>query len=162
MFIAATGFLGTRASLMLDVVFLAMFLVVPALGFGVYLAKQKKYQAHKLVQLTLGTVLLITVLAFEVDMRFFTEWEELAKPSRFWSESFSNPVRISLWIHLAFAVPTLFLWIFVIVQALRKFPSPPIPGPHSASHLFWARFAGLGMFMTAVTGWVFYYLGFVA
>lgn len=156
------GFLGTRASLMLDVVFLAMFLVVPAMGYGVLLAKQKKYQAHKMLQLTLGTVLLIAVLAFEIDMRFFTNWQLLAEKSSYWSDSYANPVRISLWIHLAFAVPTLFLWIFVITQALRNFPSPPTPGSYSASHMFWARLAGAGMFMTAVTGWVFYYLGFVA
>ena len=53
------GFLGTRASLMLDVVFLAMFVVVPALAWSVYLVKvRRNYGLHKRVQLLLGSVLL--------------------------------------------------------------------------------------------------------
>ncbi|MCE9526788.1 MAG: hypothetical protein K8R36_12125, partial [Planctomycetales bacterium] len=71
----STGFLGTRGSLMLDVVFLAMFAVVPLLALSIYLVKQKKYAQHKLINLILGVVLLIAVLVFEIDMRFFTEWE---------------------------------------------------------------------------------------
>jgi hypothetical protein len=50
----------------------------------------------------------------------------------------------------------------VIVQALRKFPKPPQPGMHSSSHKFWGWLASIGMFLTAVTGWIFYYLAFVA
>ena len=36
----STGFLGTRGSLMLDVVFLAMFAVLPLLALSIYLVKQ--------------------------------------------------------------------------------------------------------------------------
>ena len=58
--------------------------------------------------------------------------------------------------------PTAVLWTVVIVQALRKFPRPPQPGQHSAAHKFWGWLAVIEMFMTAVTGWIFYYLAFVA
>ena len=50
----------------------------------------------------------------------------------------------------------------MIIQALRKFPSPPKPGPHSAAHKRWAWLATIAMVGTAVTGWAFYYLAFVA
>ena len=36
-----------------------------------------------------------------------------------------SPVWYSLCVHLCFAVPTPLLWIYVIVSALRRFPSPP-------------------------------------
>jgi len=63
---------------------------------------------------------------------------------------------------LSFAVPTLVLWIVVVVAALRKFSRPPAPGPHSRWHARWGMIAAVEMLMTAVTGWVFYWLAFVA
>ena len=160
----SSGFLGTRGSLMLDVVFLAMFAVLPLLALSIYLVKQKQYALHKRINLVLGVVLLIAVLAFEVDMRFFTDWEVLAKESPYFDEQnkWTSIVGMALVIHLCFAIPTLLLWIFVIVQALRKFPSPPIPGDHSGAHSKSAWLAAGGMLMTAVTGGTFYYLAFVA
>ncbi len=150
--------LGTRASLMLDVVFLAMFLVVPVLVVSVLLVRRKQWYAlHKSLQITLGVALLVAVLAFEVDMRL-TGWRERAMPSPF----YDTWVYPSLWVHLSFAVPTAFLWIYVIVAALRNFPDPAQPSEHSTSHAFWGWIAAIGMVGTAVTGWIFYYLAFAA
>jgi putative membrane protein len=158
------GFLGTRGSLMLDVVFLAMFAVLPLLALSIYLVKQKKYALHKRINLILGIVLLIAVLAFEIDMRFFTKWEVLAKDSPYFDEQhkWTSIAGLALIVHLCFAIPTLLLWIYVIVQALRKFPSPPLPGEHSGAHSTWAWLAAGGMFLTAITGGIFYFLAFVA
>jgi len=160
----STGFLGTRGSLMLDVVFLAMFAVLPLLALSIYLVKEKKYSLHKVINLILGVVLLVAVLAFEIDMRFFTDWEVLAKDSPYFDAAakWTSVAGLALIIHLCFAIPTLVLWVWVIVQALRKFPSPPVPGEHSHSHSKTAWLAAGGMFMTAITGGVFYYLAFVA
>lgn len=163
--VSAAGFLGTRGSLMLDVVFLAMFLVVPVLLFSVYQVKYlRRYQLHKQLQIILGSVLLIAVTAFEVDMRFFTNWKALAEPSPYFDTAnvWGCPVGLSLIVHLSFAIPTLLLWIAVIVQALRHFPSPPLPNSHSPWHRRWGMIATVGMLLTAVTGWIFYWLAFVA
>jgi hypothetical protein len=54
------------------------------------------------------------------------------------------------------------VWIVVIVQALRKYPSPPTPNKHSHDHKKGGWLAVILMTLTAVTGWVFYYLAFVA
>lgn len=158
------GFIpGSRGSLMLDVVFVAMMLVVPVLLFSVYLVKyRRQYQLHKQIQITLGTVLLLAVTAFEIDMRFYTDWRALAKASPYFDGTWGSPVGISLIVHLSFAIPTLLLWIVVIVQALRHYPSPPVPGKHSAWHRRWGMISTVGMVMTAVTGWVFYTLAFMA
>lgn len=153
------GFLGTRASIMLDVVFLAMFAVLPAMGLSIYLVKfRRQYTVHKWVQLVLGGVLLVAVVAFEVDMRFITDWRKRAAESPY----ADNWVNYSLAIHLCFAVSTAVLWVFVIVQALRKVPVPPRPCEYSRRHAFWAWLAAADMIMTALTGWVFYWLAFVA
>ena len=157
------GFLGTRGSLMLDVVFAAMFLVVPWLGLSIWLVRyRKKYDLHKWMQIIMGVVLLLAVVAFEIDMRFFTDWEKLAEGSPYYVKGTWDAVWISLAIHLCFAVPTPFIWIVVIVRALRQFPSPARPNKHSPQHIFWARIAAIMMTLTAITGWMFYYLAFVA
>lgn len=153
------GFLGTRASIMLDVVFLAMFAVIPAMGLSIYLVKFRRlYALHKWIQLALGIVLLIAVTAFEADMQFISGWRERAKPS----PHFEGAVFYSLYVHLVFAVSTTVLWVFVIVQALRKIPVPPGPSEYSPRHSFWAWMAAADMTLTAITGWIFYWLAFVA
>ncbi|HTU25655.1 MAG TPA: DUF420 domain-containing protein [Pirellulales bacterium] len=156
------GFLGTRASLMLDLVFLAMFAVLPVLGWSVYQVKyRRRYLLHKRVQLGLGVVLAVTVAAFETDMRV-NGWRDRAADSRFWSEEGLNWIYVALAVHLCFAVTTALAWIVVIARAQANFPSPPAPCPHSPWHIRWAKLAAIDMLLTAVTGWIFYLLAFAA
>jgi uncharacterized membrane protein YozB (DUF420 family) len=175
------GFLGTRASLMLDVVFLAMFGVLLALSVSVWLVRNRQsYLLHKRIQLVLGLVLLATVTLFEIDMRI-NGWQSRAIASPYFSAMEKPPALLktfyqdilgkqevpgwvftSLYIHLCFAVTTTILWVFVIVQAVRKIPNPPGPCAYSAAHKRWARIAAIDMGCTAVTGWIFYCLAFVA
>ena len=157
------GFLGTRASLMLDVVFLAMFFVLPVMGFSIYIVRYRaNYALHKKLQLALGGVLAVAVTLFEVDVRL-NDWRPRALVSPFYSDQWTQGlVNWSLWIHLVFAISTALLWGFVIIQALRKIPSPPGPCGYSASHIRWAKLAALDMVFTTITGWGFYGLAFVA
>jgi putative membrane protein len=153
------GILGTRASLMLDLLFLAMFAVVLVLAWSIWQVKyRRRYQLHKWVQVVLGVVLLAAVVLFEVDIRLHG-WEDRAAgqigghpPAQVWT---------ALYIHLCFAVTSVLLWPVVIIRALRQFPDPPAPAAHSESHKIWAWLATLDMLLTAVTGWTFYYLAFV-
>lgn len=160
MLFATAGFLGTRASLMLDVVFLAMFIVLPLMAISIALAKfARQYSWHKRMQLGMAVVLLVAVAAFEVDMQLINNWRWLSAPE---SGQPSTGVLAALRIHLLFAITTPLLWIYVMYAALRKFPDPPMPGPHSHSHKRWGYAAAADMVATAITGWVFYYLAFVS
>ena len=153
------GFLGSRASVMLDVVFLAMFFVLPMLGVGIGMARfRRQYAWHKRIQLTVAAILLLAVGAFEIDMQFVSGWRERAQPSAYWPTG----VKTSLYIHLVFSISTFFLWLYVVVGALRNFPKPPQPAPYSRRHMFWARAAAIDLVLTAITGWTFYWLAFVA
>jgi putative membrane protein len=158
------GFLGTRGSLMLDVVFLAMFVVVPLLATSVYLVRyRRQYALHKKLQLAMAFVLLAAVLLFELDIRL-NGWEQRAVLSPFFDaqNKWGCPAGLSLIVHLSFAVPTLLLWTVVVVGALRNFSRPPAPGPHSRWHSRWGAVAAGGMVLTGVTGWIFYWLAFAA
>ena len=153
------GFLGTRASFMLDVLVIAMLVVVLVLGWSVYQVKyRRRYQLHKWVQVGLGLVLLVAVIVFEVDVRLYG-WQDRAAGEI--GGHASSLVMTLLAIHLVFAVAATILWPVVIVRALLNFSNPPAPGPHSHFHRRWARLAAIDMFITAFTGWTFYYLAFV-
>lgn len=160
------GFLPTRGSWMLDFVFVAMFGIIPVMLASIWLVRYRrphenyKCEWHKWIQIVLAMVLLVAVTAFEVDLQLITkDWRPLAMPSPYYA---SHIVDYALWIHLCFAVPTPLIWLFVIVQGLRKFPNPAAPGPYSQRHKLWGRIAAIAMTLTAVTGWIFYWLAFVA
>ena len=65
------GFLGTRASIMLDIVFLAMFAIIPVMGWSIWLVRcRRHYALHKRCNSALGLLLAVAVGLFEIDMRF--------------------------------------------------------------------------------------------
>jgi putative membrane protein len=154
------GFLPTRGSFMLDFVFVAMFLVTVGMTLSIVAARRwKQYRWHKIIQVSLAAILLLAVLAFEVDMRLFTDWKALAKPSPYYA---SGVVFAALGIHLLFAIPTPFIWTYIIWNALRRFDRPIKPGEHSAKHKRWGWMGFMAMWGTSITGWCFYWLAFVA
>ena len=157
------GFLATRATFMLDVVVLAMLALLPLLGWSIYLVKyRQRYAMHKRMQLALGLVLLVTVTMFEADMRI-NGWRHRAVASPYGSHEGSiDWILVALGVHLCFAVTTAILWVAVIVQALRHFPDPPAPNTHSPWHRRFGKMAAYDMLCTAITGWIFYWLAFVA
>jgi len=152
------GFLGSRASLMVDVVSLGMVVVVGVLWWSIRQVKQGRYEVHKRTQLTLGGILLVVLTAFEVDVRLHG-WQERSA-GEVGGEASASVLAV-LSVHLFFAVTTVVLWIVVIILAWRRFPQPPQPNEHSRFHRRWARVAAWDMVLTAVTGWIFYVMAFV-
>lgn len=150
---------------MLDVVVCALVLVVPIVIFSLYLVKiRKNYAWHALVQTTLSIVLLLVVVAFEVDMRMHGGWEKIVNKvpdaPRVTGESLEQ-VRTMLWVHLFFAVSTPVLWGITLILAWKRFGRPPVPGPHSPWHRRLGWLSTVDLVMTSVTGLGFYYLAFM-
>jgi putative membrane protein len=158
------GFLPGRASFMLDAIVVTMFFVLVALGVSVCLVKyRRRYTTHKAIQLGLASCLVVVLVLFEIDIHFIDNWVDRAVGSPYFdAASRSGLVANALAIHLVFAISTFALWLLVIVRALRNFPSPPEPGEHSRFHRRWGIIAALDMVLTTLTGWVFYWLAFVA
>ena len=163
----SNGFLGNDSSFMLDVVVCALVLIVPALLFSLYTVKVKRnYTLHRTMQLTLGIVLLITVAAFEVDIRLHDGWENIVNKNPdsqripVDSEEFKF-VRNLLWVHLVFAISTPIFWVITIVLALERFPNPPHPSEHSRLHKKLGWISAVDITLTSVTGLLFYYYAFI-
>ena len=157
------GFLGYRASLMLDVVVCALVVVVPTLLASLYAVKiRRNYSLHKNLQITLGMALLIAVGLFEVDMRLHGGIAGiLAKRSRPLSPAELTSFYRLLYVHLFFAISTVFLWATTLSLALRRMPSPPRPCSHSRLHKPLGWLSAADITMTSVTGLLVYYYGFV-
>lgn len=160
------GFLGNDASLMLDFVVVALVLVVPVLLYSLYAVKiQRNYSRHRFLQIALGLTLLFAVAAFEIDMRMHGGWEQIVNKDpeqpRLTVEQLGEVAKV-LWIHLIFAISTPFLWGVTTFLALKRFPAPVAPAPHSGLHktLGWASV--LDLVATSVTGLWFYWVAFVA
>jgi putative membrane protein len=153
------GFIpGTRGSFMLDVVALAMIAILPVLVFGVQLARRRKrYGHHRKVMLSVSGVLGVAVVLFEVEMRL-AGWRHRAEPSPF----YETYVPIALIIHLVCAVSTSLLLVATVWMAARHFATPPRPNYHSQRHKRLGTFSTIGLFLTSITGWIFYYLAFLA
>jgi len=159
-----SGFLPGRASFMLDVVVVTMFFVLLALAWSLYAVKfRKMYRSHKVMQITLSSSLLIVLVLFETDVHYLSNWMERADASPYFDASTrSGPVVYALWIHLFFAITTFILWFLMLLRALNRFPNPPRPNQHSREHARWGKVAAIDMALTTVTGWIFYWLAFVA
>ena len=159
-----TGFLPWRGPFMIDVIVVGMVFVLLALAWSLFSVKYRKaYHRHKVTQLCIAIGLLCLLVLFEVDVQFFENWRQRADASPYYdAASRSGPVVYALWIHLLFATTTLALWLLIIVKALNHFPNPPRPNQHSRFHARWGMIAAIDMVLTAVTGWAFYFLAFVA
>ena len=160
------GFLGTRASVGMDVVLVGLLALLPILAWSISLVRRGRYLAHKRLQLFIVVALLAAIVVFEVDIRLVSDWRVRAAGGPPWS-AIANPwwpagVLIALGVHLVFAVSTLVLLAWVVWEAMARFPSPPTPAAHGARHRFMARLAALDLVLTAVTGLAFYWLAFVA
>jgi uncharacterized membrane protein YozB (DUF420 family) len=149
---------------MIDVIVVVMVFVLLALFWSLFSVKyRRRYRQHKTIQLSLAGALLIVLVFFEVDIQFFENWRERAAFSPYFdAASGGGGVIYALWVHLCFAITTLALWLTIIVKALSHFPNPPHPNHHSAFHARWGMIAAIDMIMTAVSGWAFYFLAFVA
>ena len=157
------GFLGFKASFMLDVVVCALIVVVPTLMCSLYAVKvRRNYALHKALQIALGGVLLVAIGLFEVDLRMqggiagilAKRWRPLSPNER---ESFNA----LLFVHLFFAISTVFLWAVTLILALRRMPVLPAPCDHSRLHKLLGWLSAADITLTSVTGLLVYYYGFV-
>jgi hypothetical protein len=150
---------SSRAPLVFDVLVTAMPLVLIAVGFGLYQVRvHRNYDFHRKIQLTISAVLLIVVIWFEVNVRV-QGWIENAQPSPF----FNSGLFPFLYLHVAIAVSSAALWVNQVSHALRHFSKNyEIAAKEKVKHLRRGWLTIGMMSLTTITGWIFYYLAFVA
>lgn len=145
---------------MLDLIAVAMVAVSIVLVFSIYQVRVRKNHAlHRAIQMATAIVLTVALVFFELDVRFFTDWKELARPSPYYE---TGTVHWCLWVHLFFAIPTPLIWGVLLFTAWRGFRESFDRGSFNRIHRIGGRIAAIYMFATTITGWIFYYTAFVA
>jgi hypothetical protein len=160
------GFLGNDASFMLDFVVCALVLLVPLLAYSIWLVKVRKaYATHRNLQCLLAVILAVAVAAFEVDMRLHGGWKNIVNKDpahpRLDSVELAQ-VQNYLYTHLVFAITTPFLWGATLWLAWKRFPDPPLPGPHSRLHKTVGWASAIDLALTSATGLWFYFSAFIS
>ncbi|TWU29840.1 hypothetical protein [Bythopirellula polymerisocia] len=151
------GFLGSRASLIYDVAFLLELLVIPLYIHSLaLLLVGHEYQAHKRLQLVVTAMFAVAVGLFAFEF-FSYDWRTLVGEE---ADAIPRITYMTLTIHLAFLTITATMWLVLLINALRKIPSPPVPCEFGATYVFWLVLLGLQLFISTLTGWEFYLLAF--
>jgi uncharacterized membrane protein YozB (DUF420 family) len=151
---------GSRASLVFDALIIGMALAVPLLAYSLRAIRVGRNVAvHRAIQLALGTVIVVFVAIFEVDVRL-NGWHELAAPSPY----FATTLPPVLAVHVTLASLTFAGWLFMLGHGVRamRLGREPATARARATHRRIGRATALGTVLTTITGWVFYYMAFVA
>ena len=155
-----TGFLGTRADMLMDIVVLSFIVILPILIWSWRLARhEKKYRLHRTVQLTLALALLVVVGVFEYDLSRSGGIFELTKGSAY---SGTAVLNTAIYVHTLFAVAASLIWLALIIFSLWRFGTHPEPGNFSRTHRAWGKAGMITMMMAGLTSPPLYYLGFMA
>lgn len=148
----------SRATLIMDFVVIALIILLPVLCYSIHAIRYRRNVVkHRRLQTFLGIVLGIAIIAFELDVRI-NGWRHLAEQSPF----YDTLVFPSLFLHLIFAIPTLITWTTVLVSSLRNFRGGNVSQSKIDRHKLLGRLSAIGLFMTSITGWIFFWLAFIA
>ena len=143
-FMNLPGFFGTRAPLFMDIVSLIVA-ALPFLMSGIiFLARQKKYKLHALLQGLLYIVSLIVLSFFEVGVRFVGGFKSFMEGSGVGHDY----AFIVLMVHIFIAVVTIIIWTTTLFMAKKQLENKK----HKRAG--WITFTGVTLIM--LTGaWVY-------
>lgn len=147
----------SRGGLFLDVLACSLWIILPMLSVSIIAAKKRRFRLHKILQTLIAVIMTFVLGAFEFQMRT-TGWRQLAEDSVY----YDTWVMPALILHLLFAVPTFILWVLTLRGAYKNFVMPHRHCKYSIIHKRMGRLAVYLSFGTGLTGWMFYWLAFIA
>ena len=150
-----TGFLGTRADVFVDIAMVffagAPFLMTQALR----LAAQRRFHAHRRLQVGVLLLAIVAVLLLEGSIRFGHAVDAFTVSTYYGTATMAGLFAV----HLALAGPTFVGWTVLALLSWRRFPRV-LPGSFSPRHRFWGWLTFVGLWLTCVTGVGLYVLSF--
>jgi putative membrane protein len=151
------GFLGTRGDVLMDLVVLSFVVILPVLAISWRAARRRDYRRHRLIQISLVTVLAIAVGLFEVDLKLSGGIFELTRESSYAGTGLLNGLIFG---HTMVAVGSVLVWVPLIILSLRRFPNPPVSNAFGPTHRLWGRTGMLLMMTSGMSAIPLYYVGF--
>ncbi len=150
-----TGFLGTRADALVDVA-MVFFAVAPFLMTqALRLAAQRRYRAHRRLQVGVLLGAIVAVMLLEGSIRFGHAVDAFTVSAYYGTATLAGLFAV----HLVVAVPTFIGWCVLAILSWRRF-TDVLPGSFSPRHRFWGWLTFLGLWLTCLTGLGLYVLSF--
>ena len=150
-----TGFLGTRADVLIDLA-LVVFIAAPFLmTYALRLAARRRYRQHRNLQVSLIAGAIVAVVLLEASIRYGPAAAAFQQ-SAYYGTSL---VRGLFLVHLAVAIPCFVTWCTLVVMSWRRFRGI-LPGSFSATHRWWGWVTYVGLWLTCITGVALYVLSF--
>ena len=150
-----TGFLGTRADVLIDLTFV-FFVAAPFLmTYALRLAALRRWRAHRNLQAGLLLAAIVAVCLLEGSIRYGSGAEAFAASSYYGTRTMNGLFVV----HLAVAIPTFVAWCILAAVSWRRF-SRVLPGTFSARHRRWGQITHAGLWVTCITGVVLYVLSY--
>lgn len=156
------GFLPTsrESTLVFDVLSLWTLGLVAVLTWSFYVVRYKGgYSLHKTLQLYLTGALVFALFWHAVNPWLDPLWLDRVLQSPYQQRGLLAP---ALLIHRVISYVCCVAWLWTVVYALHGFASPPTPGKFSRDHTRVALLAAASVYATALTGWIYYWMAFVA
>ncbi len=156
--LAVAGFLGTRASLLLDIIVTFLALLPLFTGISIMFATRRELRLHQVTQFLLFFLMLIILLLFAYVVHYKTGFEALLQ------ESTINPTIafIGLIIHIVISLVTFTLWMFALLYALSDKKRRGLPGVYSMSHANAGKRVFKFILLTALSSVSIYWMLFMA
>ena len=149
-----TGFLGTRADILIDLAIVFFVLAPFLMVYALRLAAQRRHREHRNLQAGLLLAAIVAVLMLEISLRFGSAGDAFAA-----SSLYGPPMTALFVVHLAIAIPTFILWCWLAALSWRRF-SHTLPGPFGRTHRRWGKLAFVGLCLSSATGIGLYVMGF--
>jgi hypothetical protein len=150
------GIFGSRADLLVDLS-LATFCVLPALGRrAIGLARQRRFELHRRVQLGLLLMMTGAVALLETDIRLTGGTGALATHAL---RTSVVGARALLFVHLVIALATWVGWVYLVACSWRSF-GRVLPGGFSRVHRRLGFLVWLGQIALATTGTLLYVIAY--
>lgn len=152
-----SGFLGTRANILGDIVLIATLATPFLLMHSFRLARRRELEKHRLFQLVLLGVLLCAIVLFEVDVRMASSTGGLMKDSGWAGTTTLRALTIA---HVLGAVLTFIGWLALTIASVKRF-RVRLPGAFSRRHRTLGKAVFWGSVYTAVSAGAMYVMGFI-
>lgn len=150
------GFLGTRAPMYIDIVAIVFFMLPLMLFISIRFAIKKDIKKHLISQVVIFTLMLISVIVFEVGMRMaggFTGYLEASSVNH----TFFTIVLI---VHILTAIVVINAWSYQLITAIKGYRKGTLVGESAASHRRIGKIVSAGILITLIEAAIVYYLLF--
>lgn len=152
------GFLGTRADLLSDVLILALLIILPALAKGIGLARRRRFVSHRILMISIFTILVLYVVVYEANLALLGGIDYLKINIRVSEASYFSLLAF----HVMHSTLALILGGITIGKGEEVFRTGQISRmSFTSSHrkIVWLEVAMLAM--SVITGLAVYYLTFI-